>query len=122
MKSKGNYKKATRYLLKVNHIVNDVNLPAYGEVGVDILASATPIDTGKTANSWAYVVKRDRDTIQLHFINTNSPNGCPIAIIYQYGHGTGTGGWVEGEDYINPAIQPLFDKIIADIEKEVTRL
>lgn len=122
MKSKGNYKKATRYLLKVNHIVNDVNLPLYGEYGKQVLASATPVDSGETANSWSYVVKRDRDTIQLHFINTNTNDGCPIAIIYQYGHATGTGGWVEGADYINPAIQPVFDKIISEIEKEVTRL
>lgn len=122
MKSKGNYKKATRYLLKVNHIVNDVNLPLYGEYGKQVLASATPVDSGETANSWSYVVKRDRDTIQLHFINTNTNDGCPIAIIYQYGHATGTGGWVDGADYINPAIQPVFDKIISEIEKEVTRL
>lgn len=122
MKSKGDYKKATRYLTQIKHAVNEVNLNEYGRRGVDALASATPVDTGLTANSWTYEILRDSDTVQLHFINTNVNDGVSIAIIYQYGHGTGTGGWVEGRDYINPAIQPIFDKMVDDLCKEVTRL
>ena len=86
------------------------------------LASATPIDSGMTANSWNYSIEKKNGVIKISFNNTNIQNGVPIAIILQYGHGTGTGGWVEGRDYINPAIQPIFDKIANDAWREVTKL
>ena len=86
------------------------------------LASATPRDTGKTANSWNYEIKQDKDSVSISFYNTNIQNGVPIAIILQYGHGTRNGGWVQGQDYINPAIQPIFDEIVKSAWKEVTSL
>ena len=86
------------------------------------LASATPVETGETANSWHYEVERGGGGARLVFTNTHINKGVNIAIILQYGHGTGTGGWVEGRDYINPAIQPVFDKIVESLWREVTRL
>ena len=86
------------------------------------LSSATPVDTGLTANSWYYKIERDANSVKIVFCNSNIQNGIPIAIILQYGHGTGTGGWVEGRDYINPAIQPVFDKIANNAWREVTKL
>ena len=86
------------------------------------LASATPVDSGLTADSWKYEIQHTNGSAVISFHNTNVHNGVPIAIILQYGHGTGTGGWVQGRDYINPAIQPIFDKILEDAWKEVTSL
>ena len=85
------------------------------------LASATPVDSGETATSWYYEITNKNNTITISFHNSNIQNGVPIAIILQYGHGTGTGGWVQGRDYINPAIQPIFDQIANYAWKEVTR-
>ena len=86
------------------------------------LASATPVDSGLTASSWSYEITNKNGTATISFRNSNIQNGVPIAIILQYGHATGTGGWVEGRDYINPAIQPIFDQIANDAWKEVERL
>jgi|SRR5262252_8278877 len=96
-------------------------LDRYGRIGVDRLASATPIETGFTAHSWGYQVESKGDYHSISWFNTHKeqPGNVNIAVILQYGHGTGTGGWVEGRDYINPAIQPVFDKMIEDIWKEV---
>ena len=85
-------------------------------------ASATPTRTGKTAASWSYEIKRQNGSTSIEFLNSNINKGVPIAIILQYGHGTGTGGWVEGRDYINPAIQPIFDKLAEEAWKEVTKI
>ena len=93
----------------------------YGREGVAALSSATPMDTGKTAQSWYYEIENKNGSATLTFYNSNIQDGTPIAIILQYGHATGTGGWVEGRDYINPAIQPIFDKLAADAWKEVTK-
>jgi hypothetical protein len=94
-------------------------LDRYGRIGVDRLASATPIETGLTAHSWGYQVEHKSYYSAISWFNTHTHNGINIAVILQYGHGTGTGGWVEGRDYINPAIQPLFDKMVEDIWREV---
>ena len=88
-------------------------------MGVQALASATPTDTGLTANSWYYEIERKNGSVSIQFKNFNIQDGVPIAVILQYGHGTGTGGWVEGRDYINPAIQPIFDNIAKNALKEV---
>ena len=85
------------------------------------LSSATPVDSGETAASWYYEITNKNNTITISFHNSNIQNGVPIAILLQYGHGTGTGGWVQGRDYINPAIQPIFDQIAEYAWKEVTR-
>jgi hypothetical protein len=97
------------------------DLDRYGQEGVAALASATPVDSGLTARSWYYEIKRDRNSATISFLNSNIQNGVPIAVILQYGHGTRNGGWVQGRDYINPAIQPIFDKIANSAWKEVTK-
>ena len=85
------------------------------------LAAATPVDSGLTASSWYYVIENKDGTIKINFCNSNIQNGVPIAVILQYGHGTRNGGWVEGRDYINPSVQPIFDKITNEAWREVTK-
>lgn len=97
-------------------------LERYGKEGVAALASATPKDSGLTASSWNYEISRNGKEIAIIFTNSNINKGVNIAIILQYGHGTRNGGYVAGKDYINPAIQPIFDKIADDAWREVTRL
>lgn len=121
-RQKGDFSKLTRYLEKVKSVVKLSDLDKYGKEGVAALASATPVDTGLTASSWSYEIKQNNGTVSISFKNSNIQNGVPIAIILQYGHGTRNGGWVQGRDYINPAIQPIFDKIANDAWKEVTKL
>lgn len=121
-RQKGDFSKLTRYLEKAKETVRLGDLDKYGREGVAALASATPVDSGLTAQSWYYVIEHKKGSATISFHNSNIQNGVPIAIILQYGHGTGTGGWVEGRDYINPAVQPIFDKIVNNAWKEVTRL
>lgn len=119
---KGNFSKTEQFLEKAKGVFHAGILDKYGKAGVAALASATPVDTGLTANSWYYRVDHTENSMSLLFLNSNIQNGVPIAIILQYGHGTGTGGWVEGRDYINPAIQPIFDELAKNAWKEVTKL
>ena len=121
-RQKGDFSKLTRYLERAKEVVKLGDLDKYGREGVAALASATPVDTGKTAKLWSYKITNNQDVIRISFSNSNIQNGVPIAIILQYGHGTGTGGWVQGRDYINPAIRPIFDKIAETAWKEVTKL
>ena len=121
-KVSGDYSKANKYMTRVQQAVKNVDLTKYAERGVAALVSATPVETGKTANSWYYTIEKKKDSATINFNNSNIQNGVPIAIILQYGHGTGTGGWVQGRDYINPAIQPVFDEIANSAWKEVTKL
>ena len=122
IRHKGDYAKLTRYLEKVKSTARVSILDKYGKAGVDALAAATPVDTGLTARSWYYRVESNANSATITFCNSNINRGIPIAIILQYGHGTRNGGWVEGRDYINPAIQPIFDKIVDDAWREVTKL
>lgn len=121
-RQKGDFSKLNSYLERLKEVVKLGDLNKYGRQGVQALSSATPIESGETANSWYYEINRTKESVSISFHNSNINNGVPIAIILQYGHGTGTGGWVEGRDYINPAIQPIFDKIAEDAWKEVTNL
>ena len=121
-RQKGDFSKLTHYLEKVKEIVKLGDLDKYGREGVAALASATPVDTGLTASSWRYEIQHGNDSVSIAFYNDNIQNGVPIAIILQYGHGTRNGGYVQGRDYINPVIKPIFDKITEDAWKEVTRL
>ncbi len=107
---------------KAKQTVKIGELDRYGREGVAALAAATPVDTGATAASWYYRIENQKGSVTISFYNSNIQNGVPIAIILQYGHGTGTGGWVQGRDYINPAIQPVFDKIAREAWREVTKL
>ena len=119
---KGDFSKTSGYFKKIkqNNFVRI--LEKYGKEGVSALASATPVDTGLTAKSWDYKIEQKNGSISLIFTNANIQNGVPIAIILQYGHGTRNGGWVQGRDYINPTIQPIFDKIVEQAWGEVTKL
>lgn len=121
-RSKGDFSKTIRYLEKVKNAKINSIFDKYGKDGVAALASATPVDSGETANSWNYKVEIQNGSATISFYNTHVNQGVPIAIILQYGHGTGTGGWVKGRDYINPAIQPIFDKIVNEAWKEVTSI
>ena len=119
----GDFSKLSRYLEKVKHALRISILDKYGKRGVEALSSATPVDSGLTASSWYYEIKADGyRSWTLSFWNSNVNEGVPIAIILQYGHGTRNGGWVEGRDYINPAIQPIFDELVDDAWKEVTKV
>ena len=121
-RQKGNFSKLTTYLEKVKETVKLGNLDRYGREGVKALSSATPVETGLTADSWYYKIENKKGSVSINFYNSNIQNGVPIAIILQYGHGTRNGGWVQGRDYINPAIQPIFDKITENAWREVTKL
>ena len=121
-RQKGEFSKLTSFLEKAKEAVKLGDLDKYGRKGVAALASATPIDSGLTADSWYYKITNKNGSASITFYNSNIQNGCPIAIILQYGHGTKNGGWVEGRDYINPAIQPIFDEIAENAWREVTKL
>ena len=121
-RQKGDFSNLSRFLERAKETVKIGDLDKYGRAGVSALSSATPVNTGKTAASWTYEIVRQNGSVSIEFHNTNIQKGIPIAIILQNGHATGTGGWVEGRDYINPAIQPIFDKIADAAWKEVTKL
>jgi len=118
--SKGDYKKAKNWLenIKVSKLTK--NFERFGERGVQALRDATPVDTGLTADSWEYRVVRDGDRPRIEWYNTNVVNGVPVVILLQYGHGTRSGSYVQGRDFINPAIAPIFAEIAEDYWKEVT--
>ena len=118
---KGDLSKTRRRLERMKGVARLSIFDKYGQQGVAALASATPKDTGKTASSWYYEIKRTDNSVSITFKNSNIQNGVPIAVILQYGHGTGTGGWVEGRDYINPAIRPVFERIKNELWEEVTK-
>ena len=96
-------------------------LEKYGQEGVKILSEATPVDSGKTANSWDYKIVKTKSTTTIEWINTNVVDGVSIAIILQYGHGTENGGYIQGRDYINPIMRPLFDKLLDEMWRGVTK-
>ena len=121
-RQKGDFSKTTKFLTKLKQNVDISTFEKYGKKGVAALASATPVDSGLTANSWYYKIEKTNSSISLLFCNSNIQNGVPIAVILQYGHGTRNGGWVQGRNYINPAIQPIFDQIVKEAWGEVTKL
>ena len=108
-----------KFLEKMKNFQVKQILERYGQAGVSALASATPVDSGATANAWSYEIESKGDNHTIYWTNTNSNKGVYIAVILQYGHGTGTGGYVAGRDYINPAIRPIFDKIAEEAWMEV---
>lgn len=121
IKHKGNFNKTEKFLKRASKLDFLRNLEKYGREGVAALSAATPVASGKTANSWNYEIRSSKDSYTIAWTNSNVVNGVPIAIILQYGHGTRNGGFVQGRDYINPAIQPIFDKIAQEAWKEVTK-
>lgn len=120
--SKGDFNRLTTWLGKAKRPITADILERYGALGVEQLAASTPVDTGVTAASWTYSVSISDGIAELSFNNTNENKGIKIAILLQYGHGTRNGGWVEGRDYINPALQPIFDALAEDAWKEITKV
>lgn len=116
----GGFTKTERFLNRMKRREYLNVLDEFGRDGVQALRNATPIDSGATAEAWDYEIKRTRDYTEIVWTNSNIKDGVPIAVILQYGHGTGTGGYVQGRDYINPAIRPIFDKIAEKAWKVVT--
>lgn len=118
--SSGDFRRTIKSLKRMSEADIFASLESYGEKGVSALAAATPQDSGKAAASWSYYVKRSKTSWSIVWTNSNIENGYPVVIGLQYGHGTGTGGWVQGQDFINPAIRPIFDQISQDVWKAVT--
>ena len=116
---KGDFQKTDRFLHKIIEAHYMRKLRAYGEKGVEALKAATPVDSGKTADSWSYEIVEGNGSLSIFWKNSNVNQGVNIALILQYGHGTGTGGYVQGRDYINPAIQPIFDEMAREVWREV---
>lgn len=121
IKQTGDFSKANGWLERLKEEFNVGILNRYGKIGVEALRNATPVDSGLTASGWYYEIVREHGRATIEFHNSNVVNNVNIAMIIQYGHGTGTGGWVEGRDYINPALQPVFDNLAKEAWKEVMR-
>ena len=117
---KGDFSRTQKFFERALEVVKLGELDKYGRMGVEALAANTPVDSGKTAASWHYEIVRQNGSVSIRWYNTNENKGYNIAILLQYGHGTRNGGYVRGRDYINPAIQPLFDEIAETAWKEIT--
>ena len=119
---KGSFSNTERWLRRLKEADRLKVLNKYGSLGVNALSNATPMETGLTARSWFFTVEQRPGYYSIRWHNSHIEDGIPIAVILQYGHGTGTGGWVEGRDYIMPAIRPIFDQIVAEAWKEVSEV
>ena len=119
---RGSFKNTERYLTRLKQAQVYTILNKYGAIGVTALANATPKESGRTASSWTYTIEQRSGYYSIKWRNTNINKGVPIAVILQYGHGTGTGGYVQGRDYVNPAIKPIFEQMANEAWKEVTRI
>lgn len=118
-KHHGDFKKTTTFLGRIRDLYYKRILDKYGKLGVEALSEATPVDSGETADSWVYEIIETKDGYKIAFNNTHTNDGVNIALLLQYGHATRNGTFVEGRDFINPAIQPIFDEIVEDVWKEV---
>lgn len=118
---RGDFKNSYRFLDRMRKLDFESLLEKYAQEGVEALASATPKRTGKTAASWKYEIVKQNGRISVFWTNDNMNEGVPIAVILEYGHGTGWGSYVQGRHYISPAIQPVFDKIAEEVQREVSR-
>jgi hypothetical protein len=116
----GDFSKTERFLMFIRSGRMYSFLEGQAQKGVAALAAATPVDTGLTAASWSYEIQRSPGGAKITWTNSNTEGGFPVAIKLQMGHGTGTGGYVQGRDYINPAIRPIFDQIADDVWRAVT--
>lgn len=123
IKHKGDFSKTTKFLFKLSEFVHLGGLDSYGKQGVEALAKATPVESGETATAWGYKIINNKYGTKLIFTNDNvTPEGTPIAILLQYGHGTRSGTYVQGIDYINPAIQPIFQELCRKIDNDIKKL
>ena len=119
---KGNFDKTERYLARLKSAELFAVLNKYGAMGVAALSSATPMESGLSAGSWSYTIVQSPGYYSIRWHNSNEINGVPLVVLLQYGHGTGTGGYVQGRDFINPAIHPIFEQMGAEAEREVNRI
>jgi hypothetical protein len=118
----GSFDNTDRFLKSMSKL-SDLQMraiQAQGRAGVDALIAATPHDSGLAAESWSYQITQNRSGVRIDWLNSDVENGFPVAVALQIGYATGTGGWVQGRDYINPAMRPIFDKIVDDVWKAVT--
>lgn len=120
LKNKGGFSKITRFFDRVSKEDIYASMEKLGKIGVDALISATPSDSGETASSWGYEIQKERGKTSLAWTNSNVVDGVPVVILIQYGHATGTGGYVSGVDFINPAIRPIFDEIADTVWDDIT--
>lgn len=119
---RGSFKNTERYLSKLKSQQAFAILNKYGEMGRNALSNATPLESGRTAQGWTYTIQSRAGYHSIRWHNSHIEDGVNIAVILQYGHGTGTGGYVQGRDYINPAVRPIFDQILNEVWKEVTQI
>lgn len=119
---KGSFSNTERWLARLRSTQFFAVLNKYGSIGQNALSNATPVETGLAAGSWSYSIKQSGGYYSMRWHNSDVENGFPVAVMIQYGHGTGTGGYVQGRDYINPAMRPIFDQMVADIVREVSKL
>lgn len=119
VRNTGNFQKTDRFLSGLIGVHYMRKLKKYGEKGVAALREATPKDSGKTAEAWSYEITQEPGRTAIYWKNSHVENGVNIAVILQYGHGTRTGGFVEGIDYITPAIRPIFEEMADEVWKEV---
>ena len=119
---RGSFKNTERYLRRLQQAQLFAVLEKYGSLGVNALSNATPVDSGETAGSWTYSIVQRPGYYSIRWHNSHTNKGVPIAVLLQYGHGTGTGGYVQGRDYINPAVRPIFDQMANEAWKEVTKI
>ena len=117
----GNFARTERFFHRARRASFFSSLEELAQAGVDALSRATPVDSGLTAQSWDYEIRNEQGKVSIFWKNSNQNQGVPIAVIIQYGHGTGNGGYVDGVDYINPALKPIFEQIAGKVWKEVTR-
>lgn len=122
IKHRGSFNHIKAFFDRAKKLKIEEVLSKYGREGVDALSAATPIDTGITASSWSFKIEVTRRGYSISWHNSNVVNEVPIAIILQYGHATRNGGYVQGRDYINPSLRPIFDKISDAVWREVTKL
>lgn len=119
IRHKGTFQKTKKLFEENRDSKIQAILERYAKVGIDALYLATPVDSGETARSWGYEIQKTKNGFSIVWTNSNIVDGVPVAILLQYGHATNSGGYVEGRDYINPALRPIFDRMAADIWKEV---
>lgn len=120
--TKGSFRNTEKYLSRLSKLQLDSILNKYGSIGVNALSNATPADSGLTSGSWSYSIKSGPGYYSIRWHNSHEVAGTPLVILLQYGHGTGTGGYVQGRDFINPAVRPIFNQIADEAWKEVTKI
>ena len=121
-KQKGNFNKTYLLFEKAKEVFKRGDLDKYGRMGIRALRSSTPRDSGLASKSWRYEINHEKDKSTITWHNDDIEGGCNVAILVQYGHGTRNGGYVQGKDFINPAMKPIFENISKQITEEVKRL